>query len=202
MKRLMMIMVCLGCLIGTIQAVAASNPPTILIKTSEGDIKVQLNNTPSATTKNFLHYTQEGFYNDTIFHRVIKGFMIQGGGFTTDLKEKTPDLPPIKHEGALCGKNTRGTISMARTSDPNSATSQFFINTVDNAFLNFSSETRQGWGYCSFGHVIEGMSVVDKIEATPTKTVGVYQDVPVTPIVINSVTLIDQSKSSTDTKQK
>ena len=146
------------------------------------------------TTQNFRHYAQEGYYNGTIFHRVIPGFMVQGGGFLSDMKEKTPDALPIKNEGELCGKNTRGTIAMARTMDPHSATSQFFINTVDNSFLDFTAETNQGWGYCSFGHVVEGMDVVDKIASVPTMTVGGYQDVPVTPVFINSVTLVEPLK--------
>lgn len=162
--------------------------PIITIKTSEGTIKIALDEQPSATTQNFIHYVQEGFYTGTIFHRVIPGFMIQGGGFLPDMTEKAADIPPLHHEGALCGKNTRGTIAMARTSDPHSATSQFFINTVDNPFLDFSAENTQDYGYCAFGHVIEGMSVVDKIAGTATQSVGPYQDVPVTPITIESMT--------------
>ena len=169
--------------------VTAQEKSIVMINTTEGSIKIELDG-PSVTTLNFLHYANEGFYNDTQFHRVIKGFMIQGGGFTSNLKEKMPDALPIKNEGSQCGKNTRGTIAMARTSDPHSATAQFFINTADNAFLDFTAETNQGWGYCAFGHVIEGMAVVEKIESTPTRTVGGYQDVPVTSILIKSVAIM------------
>ncbi len=160
------------------------------IETSAGNIKVVLDKSPVTTTENFVHYAEEGFYNNTIFHRVIPGFMIQGGRFLANMQEKSPDAAPIKNEGPLCGKNTRGTLSMARTADPHSASTQFFINTVDNPFLDFSSETDQGWGYCGFGHVIEGMDVVDKIAAVATETNGYYQDVPVIPVVIKNVSSV------------
>ncbi len=169
--------------------VTSQEKPILMIETTEGNINVELDG-PSVTTENFLHYAKEGFYNGTQFHRVIKGFMIQGGGFSSDMKEKAPDAPAIKNEGSLCGKNTRGTIAMARTSDPHSATAQFFINTKDNTFLDFTTETSQGWGYCSFGHVIEGMAVVDKIEFVPTTTVGGYDDVPVKTVLITSVNIV------------
>lgn len=189
MKLFTTVLASLGLLVVATNAVSAPSNPVLMIHTTEGNIKVELDG-PSATTQNFLHYANEGFYKGTIFHRVIKGFMIQGGGFSSDMKEKTPDTLPIKNEGNHCGKNTRGTISMARTSDPHSARVQFFINTVDNSFLDFTAETDQGWGYCSFGHVIEGMAVVDKIESVPTTTVGGYQDVPVTAVVITSVNVV------------
>jgi peptidyl-prolyl cis-trans isomerase B (cyclophilin B) len=194
MKPFITIMASLGLLLITDTAISGSLKPVFIIETSEGVIKVELNDGPSVTTRNFEHYAQEGFYNGTIFHRVIKGFMIQGGGFSADMKEKAPDASPIKNEGDLCGKNTRGTLAMARTSDPHSATAQFFINTVDNSFLDFTAKTSQGWGYCSFGHVIEGMEVVDKIESMPTKTTWPYQDVPATLVIINDVTLIEPAK--------
>lgn len=194
MKMIKRIITSLGILLIAGAAFATTTKPILLIQTSEGNITVELNNDTSVTTQNFLHYAQEGFYNGTIFHRVIKDFMIQGGGFLPNMQEKTPDAAPIKNEGSLCGKNTRGTLSMARTSDPDSATSQFFINTKDNAFLDFTAETTQGWGYCSFGHVVHGMSVVDKIESVSTKTEGMYQDVPVTPVVIKSVTMVESLK--------
>lgn len=191
MKLFTTLFASLGLLIVTETVISAPSNPVLIIHTSEGNIKVELDAGPSATTQNFLHYVNEGFYNGTIFHRVIKGFMIQGGGFSSDMQEKTPDALPIKNEGSLCGKNTRGTLAMARTSDPHSATSQFFINTVDNPFLDFTAETSQDWGYCSFGHVIEGMAVVDKIESIPTTTVGGYQDVPKKAVVIERVEIIE-----------
>ncbi len=170
--------------------VSSQKAPILIIHTTQGSIKVELDleNTP-ATAQNFLNYAKEGYYNGTLFHRVIDGFMIQGGGFLPGMKEKTTSTP-IKNEGSKCGKNKRGTLAMARTSDPHSATAQFFINVADNDFLDFQSETPQGWGYCAFGHVIEGMDVVDKIKALPTITVGGYQDVPVNDILIESVEII------------
>lgn len=167
----------------------------VVINTNEGPIKVKLDfqNTP-ATAQNFLNYAKEGFYNGTLFHRVIDGFMIQGGGFLPGMKEKAPDALPIRNEGSKCDKNKRGTIAMARTSDPHSATSQFFINVVDNTMLDFTSETMQGWGYCGFGHVVEGMDVVDKIKSVKTTGHGPFQDVPVHDVIINSVEIIRSTK--------
>lgn len=168
-----------------------AHPVQLVIHTTDGNIKVELDDGPTITTQNFLHYANAGFYNGTIFHRVIDGFMIQGGGFLPGMKEKTPIAPPIKNEGSKCGKNKRGTLSMARTSDPHSATGQFFINVADNSFLDFTEETLAGWGYCAFGHVVEGMDVVDKIKSVLTTTRGPYQDVPVQDVVINSVEVIN-----------
>lgn len=164
--------------------------PVVLIKTSLGDIKVELNAEKApVTVKNFLDYTQENFYDHTIFHRVIPGFMIQGGGFTADLKQKTTHAP-IKNEAENGLLNERGTLAMARTSDVNSATGQFFINTVDNAFLNFKGKSPQTYGYCVFGKVIQGMDVVDKIAKVPTSDKGPHQNVPVQPVEILSVTVL------------
>ncbi len=162
--------------------------PIVVIKTSMGDITVQLDakNAP-VTTANFLAYTDDGYYSGTIFHRVIPNFMIQGGGITADMQNKPGDRAPIKNEANNGLKNDRGTIAMARTSDPNSATSQFFINLKDNDFLNFSSETMQGWGYAVFGKVIDGIDVVDKIAAVATGNKGGHQDVPLETIEIRSV---------------
>jgi peptidyl-prolyl cis-trans isomerase B (cyclophilin B) len=173
------------------QAAAISKNVQVIIHTTAGPIKLVLD-VPSAsiTTKNFLFYVKEGFYNDTIFHRVISNFMIQGGGFLPGMKEKTPKAAPIQNEGGQCGKNTRGSIAMARTSDRDSATSQFFINVVDNPFLDFQSETMQGWGYCAFGHVTEGMDVVDKIRWEATTNRAGFQDVPVNDVVIKSVEMV------------
>ena len=160
----------------------------ILIKTSLGDISLQLDteNTPK-TAENFLNYARKGFYNDTIFHRVIKGFMVQGGGLTSDMQTKSaPET--VKSEAKTGKQNKRGTIAMARTSDPHSASAQFFINLVDNTFLNFTAENAQGYGYCVFGEVIDGMDVVDAIAKVKTGQKGGHSDVPHEDIVIKSVT--------------
>lgn len=160
----------------------------ILIKTSKGDIRVQLDevNTPH-TAANFLQYARNGFYNDTIFHRVIKGFMIQGGGLNTAMETKTTHAP-IKNEAKAGGPNKRGSIAMARTSDPHSATAQFFINLADNAFLNYTGEHAQTYGYCVFGEVVEGMDVVDLIAKVQTGQRSGHGDVPMEDVMIHSVT--------------
>ncbi|HBO38720.1 MAG TPA: peptidylprolyl isomerase [Pasteurellaceae bacterium] len=161
----------------------------VTLHTNYGDIKIALDekNAP-VSTKNFLSYAESGFYNNTIFHRVIDGFMIQGGGFASGMNQKKTDAP-IKNESANGLKNTRGTIAMARTAEPHSATAQFFINVADNDFLNFSSETSQGWGYAVFGKVVAGMDVVDKIVKVNTGSSGFHRDVPKDEIVIKSVTI-------------
>ena len=160
----------------------------ITLKTNLGDIVIELDyDKAPVTAKNFEEYVKSGFYKGTIFHRVIKGFMIQGGGLTADMDNK-PTNAPIKNEADNGLKNDRGTIAMARTQDPHSATAQFFINTVDNSFLNFRSKDLNGWGYCVFGKVVKGMDVVDKIEAAKTTTVSYYQDVPVETIEILDAT--------------
>ena len=153
----------------------------ITLKTNLGDIVIELDyDKAPVTAKNFEEYVKSGFYKGTIFHRVIKGFMIQGGGLTADMDNK-PTNAPIKNEADNGLKNDRGTIAMARTQDPHSATAQFFINTVDNSFLNFRSKDLNGWGYCVFGKV-------DKIEKSKTTTVSYYQDVPVETIEILDAT--------------
>ena len=150
----------------------------ITLKTNLGDIVIELNYEKAPiTAANFERYVKEGFYKGTIFHRVIKGFMIQGGGLTADLEAKA-NHEPIKNEADNGLTNDRGTIAMARTNDPHSATSQFFINTVDNDFLNFRSKDLSGWGYCVFGKVVAGMDVVDKIEAVRTESRSYYREVP------------------------
>lgn len=160
----------------------------ITLKTNLGDIVIELDyDKAPVTAKNFEEYVKSGFYKGTIFHRVIKGFMVQGGGLTADMDNK-PTNAPIKNEADNGLKNDRGTIAMARTQDPHSATAQFFINTVDNSFLNFRSKDLNGWGYCVFGKVVKGMEVVDKIEAAKTTTVSYYQDVPVETIEILDAT--------------
>lgn len=158
--------------------------PVVLIKTTAGDIKVELDaDKAPISVKNFLQYVNEGHYDGTIFHRVIEGFMVQGGGFTKDMQQK-PVHAPIKIESDNGLKNTRGTLAMARTSDPNSATGQFFINVVDNKFLDFTSKSPSGYGYAVFGRVTEGMDVVDKIRKMKTGNKGAFSDVPVESIEI------------------
>lgn len=161
--------------------------PMVIIRTSLGDIKLQLYpDKAPITVSNFLKYARDGFYNGTIFHRVIDEFMIQGGGFTSDMQQK-PTRAPIRNEADNGLKNERGTIAMARTPQIHSATSQFFINVVDNDFLNHTAPTPQGYGYCVFGRVVEGMDVVDRIKAVPTTSMGPFQNVPVEPVEITSV---------------
>ena len=159
----------------------------LTLKTNFGDITIELDteNTP-VTAANFLSYAKNGFYDGTIFHRVMNGFMIQGGGFDADMNQKKANAP-IENEGKKGQKNTRGTLAMARTSDPHSASAQFFINVVDNDFLNFTSETTNGWGYCVFGKVVEGMDVVDKIKKVATTNRMGHQNVPVDNVVIEKV---------------
>lgn len=146
------------------------------------DIELDYKNAP-VTASNFEQYVKDGHYNGLIFHRVIPGFMIQGGGLTARMQQKDTSAP-IKNEADNGLKNDRGTIAMARTMDPHSATAQFFINLVDNDFLNFQAPSGNGWGYCVFGRVTEGMDVVDKIAKVKTTTVGMYQDVPSDLVVI------------------
>ncbi len=161
--------------------------PVVTIETTAGSITLELwASEAPGTVANFLKYVDEEYYDGTIFHRVIPGFMIQGGGLMPDMVPK-PAHDPIHNEARPELKNDRGTIAMARTSAIHSATSQFFINTVDNTFLNFKNATPAGYGYAVFGRVTEGMDVVDKIQASPTKNVGPHGDVPVTPIVIERI---------------
>ena len=160
----------------------------VILKTNQGDIKIELDAEKAPlTVANFKAYTESGHYNGTIFHRVIKGFMIQGGGFTPDMNQKATQ-PPVFNEADNGLLNNKYTISMARTPDPHSATSQFFINTNDNASLNHTGKDQRGWGYAVFGKVVEGSEVVDKIEGVSTTRVGGHGDVPAESIVIESVT--------------
>ena len=162
----------------------------VTIKTSVGDIQLELNDEKAPiTVENFKTIASSGYYEGTIFHRVINGFMIQGGGLTADMNNKSSGTGPIQNEANNGLPNDRGTIAMARTMDPHSATSQFFINHKDNSFLNHTGETSQGWGYAVFGKVTEGMEVVDKIADVPTGSSGAYQDVPEEVITIESVTI-------------
>ncbi|QJR82255.1 peptidylprolyl isomerase [Alteromonas pelagimontana] len=163
----------------------------VTLKTNYGDITLTLfaDKAPN-TVENFLNYVKKGFYDNTIFHRVIDGFMIQGGGFTADMEQKTNDAP-IANEANNGVANEAGTIAMARTNDPHSATAQFFINIKDNDFLNFTSESVNGWGYCAFGKVTEGMDVVEKIKNVKTGTSGFHQDVPVEPVIIEKAVITE-----------
>lgn len=156
----------------------------VKLQTNFGTIVLDLDAAQAPeTVKNFLAYVEAGHYDNTIFHRVIKGFMIQGGGFEPGMNQK-PTNAPIQNEAANGLKNDHYTVSMARTGDPHSATAQFFINAKDNAFLNHTAPSGQGWGYCVFGKVVEGMDVVDKIESVKTGSKGFHQDVPVEDVVI------------------
>jgi peptidyl-prolyl cis-trans isomerase A (cyclophilin A) len=156
----------------------------VKLSTSEGDIRIELDAEKAPkSVDNFIKYVKAGHYDGTIFHRVIENFMIQGGGFNAKMEQK-PTRPPIPLESRNGLNNVRGTVAMARTGDPNSATAQFFINVVDNAFLD-AANARDGNGYAVFGRVIEGMDVVDKIRTKPTGNMGMYQNVPLTPVLIN-----------------
>lgn len=163
----------------------------VQLTTSMGVITLSLNSEKAPlTVENFVKYVQAGHYNGTIFHRVINNFMIQGGGLDASMNSK-PTTAPIKNEATNGLVNNNYTIAMARTGDPHSATSQFFINVKDNAFLNFSGENMHGWGYCVFGEVIEGQEVVDAIKAVPTGRTGGYDDVPKETILIESAVVLD-----------
>ena len=162
----------------------------VTISTSAGDIHLELDadNAP-ITVANFLKLAEDGYYSGTIFHRIIDGFMVQGGGLDENMTPKPTNTDPILNEANNGLKNDRGSIAMARTMDPHSATGQFFINHKDNDFLNHTAETSQGWGYAVFGSVIDGMDIVDQIALSTTSTVGGYADAPLEPTVINSVTV-------------
>ena len=162
----------------------------VTIKTSVGDIQLELNNEKAPiTVENFKTIANSGYYEGTVFHRVINGFMVQGGGLTADMNNKSSGTSPIQNEASNGLSNDRGTIAMARTMDPHSATSQFFINHKDNGFLNHTGENSQGWGYAVFGAVTEGMEIVDQIAQVATGSSGGHQDVPVEVITIESVTI-------------
>ncbi|MGY5615679.1 peptidylprolyl isomerase [Vibrio cincinnatiensis] len=161
----------------------------ITLHTNYGDIKIQLNEEKAPeTSANFLQYCRDGFYDNTLFHRVIDGFMIQGGGMTSGLREKETRAS-IRNEANNGLSNKTGTLAMARTMDPHSASSQFFINVNDNTFLDFRAESRDGWGYCVFGEVVEGMDIVNKIKGVNTGSYGMHQDVPLDEVMITSTTI-------------
>ncbi len=161
--------------------------PVVLIETSQGNVTAELwpDKAPK-TVENFLGYVDEGFFDGLVFHRVIPNFMIQGGGFTPDMRQK-PTKAPIINEARADTPNSRGTLAMARTGEVDSATAQFFINLIDNTYLNHTARTPKGFGYAVFGQVLEGMDVVDKIAAVPTGTIGPFENVPRTPVVIRSI---------------
>ena len=166
---------------------AETSSTRVRLQTNHGDIVLELDaQAAPKTVENFLAYVNDGFYDGTVFHRVIKEFMIQGGGFTKDMEKKST-REPIMNEADNGLANVRGTIAMARTNDPHSATSQFFINTVDNSYLDHKSKSAKGWGYCVFGKVIEGMDVVEAIENVPKTNKAGHRDVPVDAVVIQRV---------------
>ena len=183
---------------GALLLIAAALPawaanPVVELVTSMGPVRIELfaDKSPK-TVENFLQYAKDRFYDGTIFHRVIPGFMVQGGGFTPDMEQKKA-REPIANEAQNGLKNTIGTLAMARTPNPHSASAQFFINVADNDFLNFTSPTQQGFGYCVFGRVTQGMEVVNKIVAVPTGNRGGHQNVPVKPVVIQSVRIVSSN---------
>ena len=200
MKRNNVILALLAMLALPLSATAAEQPaksanPNVRMTTSMGVIEIELDaKLAPVTATNFLGYVNSGFYNGTIFHRVIPGFMVQGGGMTAGMKEKKTNAP-IQNEADNGLKNLAGTIAMARTSDPHSASAQFFINTVDNAALNHRDKSMQGWGYCVFGKVTKGMDVVKKIEAVQTSNAGMHQNVPVKDVVITKMEVIKGTAS-------
>lgn len=193
MKRVLAITLFLVSITAVLYADDPNTPyhPQVSIMTSKGEIVVELRPEKAPkTVENFLEYVNSGFYENTIFHRVIKGFMIQGGGLTADLnKKKTRD--PIRNEADNRLSNRKYTIAMARTNDPHSATSQFFINTANNTPLDFKNQSQAGWGYCVFGRVIKGMEVVDAIENVKTSSNGMMNDVPVETIVITGAKVLN-----------
>ena len=166
--------------------------PVVLMRTSVGDLQIEFypQEAPK-TVENFLQYVEDGHFDGTIFHRVVRGFVIQGGGFTAEMEEKDT-REPIPNEAQNGLRNMRGTLSMARTGDPHSATSQFFVNTKDNAMLDHTGTTMQGWGYAVFGRVISGMEAVDRIEATRVVSRAGHNDVPETPIVVEAATVVSR----------
>ena len=192
-RGIIVFLICGLCFSLTTSAQDGTANPKVQLETSMGTILIELNQYAAPkTVDNFLHYVQSGFYDNTIFHRIIKSFMIQGGGFTLEMKQKEPQ-PPIINEADNSLKNDTGTIAMARTNDPHSATSQFFINVKDNDFLNHSAKTSNGWGYCVFGRVVKGMSVVHAIENVQTGAKFGYSDVPIQPVLLKKATLVSNN---------
>lgn len=187
MKTLSAILLLLP-LLAAFTATAQSPNPSVVVKTSMGSFTIELYaDKAPVTVKNFLQYVDEGFYSGTLFHRVIDGFMIQGGGLDREMNRKETRAGIVNEAGNKL-KNTVGTVAMARTGDPNSATAQFFVNVNDNTPLDYRDSSREGIGYCVFGKVVQGMDVVEKIKAVPTGVKNGMRDVPVTPVVIESIT--------------
>ncbi len=177
--------------LSTTQGTDMSTNPHVLLKTNKGDITIELDAEKAPkTVENFLNYVNSGFYNGTIFHRVINNFMVQGGGFEVGMAQKDTNAP-VENEANNGLKNDRYTLAMARTNDPHSATAQFFINVADNDFLNHTNPTPNGWGYAVFGKVIAGNEVVDAIKGVKTGSKGFHQDVPVDDVIIESATLVE-----------
>ncbi|MBI5781978.1 MAG: peptidyl-prolyl cis-trans isomerase [Rhodocyclales bacterium] len=179
-----------ACTLPTLSFAQGAQTVQVKLATNRGDIVLELDAAKAPkTVENFLAYVESRHYDGTIFHRVIDGFMIQGGGLTADMKQK-PTRAPIANEADNGLKNQRGTVAMARTQDPHSATAQFFINVADNDFLDYRAPTVQGWGYCVFGKVVQGMDVVDAIKSVKTGSAGPYRDVPLEPVVIEHAEVI------------
>src|SRR5690606_39061011 len=173
------------------EGTSMSTNPRVSIQTSQGPILIELNAEKAPkTVENFLTYVNEGFYDGTVFHRVINNFMVQGGGFDASMKQKQTNAP-VENEADHGLKNNRYTLAMARTSDPHSATAQFFINVADNDFLNFTAPPPNGWGYAVFGKVIEGTEIVDKIKTVKTGNKGFHQDVPTEDVIIEKATVVE-----------
>jgi peptidyl-prolyl cis-trans isomerase A (cyclophilin A) len=193
MSRLALVTFVVGLALAGVVSAAGKGNPMVVLSTSQGDIKVELYaDKAPVTVKNFLEYVKAGYYDGTVFHRVIPGFMIQGGGLTADMQDKREgQKPPIKNESENGLKNEVGTLAMARTSVPDSATSQFFINVKDNTFLNRESAADKV-GYAVFGKVVEGMDVVKKIEQVKTASKGPHQNVPVEPVVMKSAKVVSE----------
>lgn len=202
MRYLLITFTSLILLISSANAADDFSKKRIQLETSEGNIVLELDITRAPlSVLNFIKYVKSGFYDGTIFHRVIKSFMIQGGGFTQELTRKKPNAP-ILNEADNGLKNLRGTIAMARTNDPHSATAQFFINVTDNPFLDHSEKTPRGWGYTVFGHVIKGMAVVDKIRNQRTGPNGPFRsDVPIKTVIIHKAILLGETTKPTTTKK-
>lgn len=203
MRYLLIAFTTLSLLISSANAADNISKKRVKLETSEGNIVLELDITRAPlSVLNFMKYVKSGFYDGTIFHRVIENFMIQGGGFTPEINRKQTSAP-ILNEADNGLKNIRGTIAMARTNDPHSATAQFFINVTDNTFLNHSSKTPRGWGYTVFGHVIKGMPVVDKIRKLRTGPNGPFRsDVPVKMVLIHKATIIGEKPKAVTAPKK
>ena len=192
MKRVLGTIFAVSIILATSETTMAAGKPIVTFKTNMGDFTVQLEpERAPKTVANFLEYVRDGHYDGTIFHRVIAKFMVQGGGFLPNLQKRVT-RGPITNEANTGLKNERGTIAMARTADPHSATAQFFVNVIYNRFLDHTAKTLQGWGYTAFGRVIDGMNIVGRMARVKTGTKGPYSDVPNDPIIIEKATVISE----------